>query len=630
MRLRVPFPAPRRIRLRLPASRLPTPRRVTLRVKLAGLVGGIGVLLVLLTAVGLVDLGRVSERGQHTFSHVTRPLAALGRARSLVNENATLAERHILEDARENKLTLEQRIAANDREIDRQIALAAPTLTTPAERRGARFLNHNLAAYRDFIGGLFRTSRSSSPESAYEWSSQRLDPAVDQVNSDLQQLFDAKVAEGDGLADDATATYHSARRLVLSLLALIFAIGLVASALMIRSIRLSVEAILALLGSLRGSDVAGLRAGLDRLAQGDLTYEVVPATPPIARRTRDEVGDVAEAVGEIRDHTVASVEAYNASRAALAAMIGKVSETATALSSASRQLASGSEDTGRAVGEIATAVEQVAAGAERQVRAVSSAQDVVAGVAGATMQSAEGARETAAAAEEARRLATAGAQAVREATDAMGAVRLASSAATDAIAELGAKSAQINGIVETITGIAEQTNLLALNAAIEAARAGDQGRGFAVVADEVRKLAEESRAAAASIAHLIEAIQADTRHTVDVVEDGARRTAQTAETVERAREAFEAIGGAVDSMAERANDIAAAVRQAAEGSNRVQRDIVEVAAVAQQTSASTEQVSATTQQTSAATQQIAAAAQELAARANELERFVGRFTLSPS
>jgi methyl-accepting chemotaxis protein len=613
MRVRAPFPIP---------------RRITLRAKLAGLVGGIGLLAVALTAVGLLNLGRVSERGQHTFTHVTKPLAALGRARALVNENATLAERHVLETARENKRAIEQRIAANDREIDRQIAIAAPTLTTPAERRSARFLRHNLAAYRAFIGELSRTSQESSPEQAYEWSSQRLDPAVDQVNSDLQQLFDAKVAEGDGLADDATATYHSARKLVLALLIIIFAVGLVASVVIIRGIRVSVEAILARLSSLRGSDVAGLRTGLHRLAQGDLTYEVVPVTPPIARRTRDEVGDVADAVGEIRDHTVASVEAYNASRSALAAMIGKVSETASVLSSASRQLASGSDDTGRAVGEIASAVEQVAAGAERQVRAVSSAREVVERVAGATSQSADGARDTAAAAEEARRLATSGAQAVREATDAMGAVRLASSAATEAIAELGAKSAQINGIVETITGIAEQTNLLALNAAIEAARAGDQGRGFAVVADEVRKLAEESRTAAASIARLIAAIQADTRHTVDVVEDGARRTAQTAETVERARQAFEAIGGAVDSMAERANEIAEAVRQAAEGSTRVQRDIVEVAAVAQQTSASTEQVSATTQQTSAATQQIAAAAQELAARASELERFVARFTLA--
>jgi hypothetical protein len=137
MRLRVPFPAQRRVRLRLPAPRLPARRRITLRAKLVGLIGGIGGLLVLLTVVGVLNLGRVSERGQHTFTHVTRPLAALGRARALINENATLAERHILEDARENKLSLEKRIAANDTEIDRQIALATPPRRPSAAARAS-------------------------------------------------------------------------------------------------------------------------------------------------------------------------------------------------------------------------------------------------------------------------------------------------------------------------------------------------------------------------------------------------------------------------------------------------------------------------------------------------------------
>ena len=197
-----------------------------------------------------------------------------------------------------------------------------------------------------------------------------------------------------------------------------------------------------------------------------------------------------------------------------------------------------------------------------------------------------------------------------------------------AIGELSQRSDRIVGIVDTITGIAEQTNLLALNAAIEAARAGEQGRGFAVVAEEVRKLAEESQTAAGQIAGLVDEIQAYTRAVVGAVADGAARTDEGVTTVQRTREAFEAIGEAVSDVSARVAEIATAVEHISNEAGRAGHDVGEVAGVAEQSSASAQQVSAATEQTSASTQEIATSANDLAETAEHLDALVARFKVA--
>jgi methyl-accepting chemotaxis protein len=394
------------------------------------------------------------------------------------------------------------------------------------------------------------------------------------------------------------------------------------------AIKRGIEAILARIRQLQEEDTAALESALGEMAGGNLTVTVTPVTQPIENPGRDEIGQVAEAVNGILASTASSMHAYNGMAEQLRTLVGELSGSATSVASASQQMATTSEEAGRAVGEIASAAGDVAQGAERQVRMVSSAQESAADALGAAQESAQRAQDTADVAERTRTVTREGVDAADQASEAMRAVRESSVSASKTIADLAAKSDQIGGIVQTITGISEQTNLLALNAAIEAARAGEQGRGFAVVAEEVRKLAEESQHAAAEIAGLIQEIQAETHKAVAAVEDGASRTETGVETVEHTRGAFERIETSIDDISGRVRQIAEAVRGIADGAEKMQGEIGEVASVAEASSASTEQVSASAQETSASTQEIAASAQALASTAHQLEQLVGQFRLT--
>jgi methyl-accepting chemotaxis protein len=385
---------------------------------------------------------------------------------------------------------------------------------------------------------------------------------------------------------------------------LIAAIFLVLAAYMVVAIvvqiRRAIAPVLDCTRSLMEHCATELRIGLERISKGDLTFAVTPVTPPIEHVGRDEIGEVSAALNGIRERTLASVDAYNETRAALGELVGSLQTASGTVSSASEQVAVTSAEAGRAVGEIATAVGDIAQGAERQVRMVEE-----------TRRSAE---ETASRATAARDVALEGVNAAQQASQAIQTVQESTERVTEAIRGLEAKSEQIGGIVETITGLAGQTNLLALNAAIEAARAGEQGRGFAVVAEEVRKLAEESQRAAGEIAELIAEIQTETQVTVAAVAEGAERTRDGVAVVEQAREAFEQIGVQVDEVTSRIAEIVNAT--------------AEVATVAEQSSASTEEVSASTQQTSASTQEIASSAQHLAATAQQLQDLIATFTVA--
>jgi methyl-accepting chemotaxis protein len=92
--------------------------------------------------------------------------------------------------------------------------------------------------------------------------------------------------------------------------------------------------------------------------------------------------------------------------------------------------------------------------------------------------------------------------------------------AYDTVVDLQKSMANVNTLLEDISGIAEQTNLLALNASIEAARAGEQGKGFAVVAEEVRKLSVQTHESTDNITSILKELTSLINNTLNQVKTG--------------------------------------------------------------------------------------------------------------
>ncbi|MFJ5296329.1 methyl-accepting chemotaxis protein [Pseudomonas sp. NPDC088368] len=176
---------------------------------------------------------------------------------------------------------------------------------------------------------------------------------------------------------------------------------------------------------------------------------------------------------------------------------------------------------------------------------------------------------------------------------------------------LADQSQDIGKVLDVIRSIAEQTNLLALNAAIEAARAGESGRGFAVVADEVRALAHRTQQSTLEIDKMVSTMRSGSSDALASMLVSRTRATETLELAQGAGASLTRITSSINQISERNLVIASAAEEQAQVAREVDRNIVNIRDLSQQSSSGANQISASST--------------ELSRLAGELNQVVTRF-----
>jgi methyl-accepting chemotaxis protein len=324
--------------------------------------------------------------------------------------------------------------------------------------------------------------------------------------------------------------------------------------------------------------------------------------PPLLRAT-----EVLEAVAQ--KNLTLSIESDSADE------IGRMSSALATAMDAIRglliSLEQGVETVGAAAAELSVTADQNSEDAQQECDQSNQIANATTQMAASVAEVSQNAERASAASQDAASTASSGGQAIERTVDRMRSINDFTLRTVDKMEDLNKRADEIGSVVSTIREISEQTNLLALNAAIEAARAGEHGRGFAVVAGEVRRLAERTKSATGEIAGTIQAIQAETRETLKLIEGGTTEAAAGMKESEQARLTLGQIIEHAQLSEQQIAMIAAAATQQAAASGEISQAIV--------------CISRTAGDVSAAARETKQASHQLSELASQLENVVNTF-----
>ncbi|MCD5972004.1 methyl-accepting chemotaxis protein [Pseudomonas sp. CDFA 550] len=436
-----------------------------------------------------------------------------------------------------------------------------PLIVTPKGKQKIADLSQNLASYQLLQDQYISLITSGNLDEAVKLSSGSMKQSADTVELNIKEMIQLNNDKAKKAGEDAADIYEQSKLIVGGFIFISTFAAIVLALLYTRSLTSPISQSLAI---------------AERIAKKDLT-EVINV------QGQDEVARLMQALN---------------------VMQSGLRNTLSLISDSSNQLASTSE-------EMHAVTEDANKGMLRQNNEVEMAATAVTEMSAAVEEVARNASAASEAANRSNSAALAGRARVDETVHAISLMVANVEDASKEVQGLAVMATDISKVLDVIRAIAEQTNLLALNAAIEAARAGEAGRGFAVVADEVRALAHRTQQSTSEIEQMISSIQKGTGAAVSAMGHTNTQAQKTLDTAQGAGAALVEITESIDNITERNVLIATASEEQAQVAREVDRSLVSIRDLSNQSSEGSNQT--------------AIATSELTKLAVELNRLVKQF-----
>lgn len=540
-------------------------------------------------SVGLWELFSIKSEMESLYQDRLQRIIQLTNANKAISENVVLLMN--ASQLNQSDLELEGALNGNIKVVETNIQAFAKGTQSTEEKNLLATMDNLLNAHKATVANCIQLAKNNNKQMMLLEINGTLAIQKRTIEDTLMELVTIQNDKAKQLYQNAVERFAQSRNLIIGLIIAGIAISILFGV---------------VLTQLISRPINQVRRKLGEMAQtgGDLTQR-------LTIESRDEVGQLATQ--------------FNSMMASIQGIIREVLQHAEWVAATATDLSSKAIQSRNANEEIILAVKEIAVGADTQVESITDTSRSMNIMTTSVQQISANSQEVGSASMETTEIARVGKEIIDESMTKIEAVNETVHKSAEIVLTLGEKSQQIGKIIGVITGIASQTNLLALNAAIEAARAAEHGRGFAVVADEVRKLAEESGGAAQQIARVIHEIQQETARVAQTMTAGSADVKEGLSAAKKAKDSFEQIYQAVETVSTQILEVTKATEQMAAGAESVLQSVQTVVGVAEAATEKTNQVCATTDGSRVHMDDIVSSANALSKMAVDLQRLVGQF-----